>query len=125
VQSAPEPEPEPEPTTYCPAGYTDVGGKRINWGLGAITIVHNHQQCADRCTQFSGVQFNGGCKGFQTGMYFGKLFCRSYGGNYKTTGCAAWALPGSAGMASGAIGDVLPDTGQMNVGGNCCTRSGL
>lgn len=122
VTSSPTPSPTLADGANCPAGYKFDANTRYNWGLGAIRIVHTHQQCADRCTQFAGVQYNGGCKGFQTGMYFGNLMCRSYGGNFKTTPCAPWAKPDSAGYQSGVIGDMAPDTGQANIGGSCCVR---
>ena len=35
--------------------------------------------------QYSAPQFNGGCKGYRTGMYAGMLFCRSYGVRVRTT----------------------------------------
>ena len=82
-----------------------------------------HQACADRCTQYSGPQWSGGCKGYQTGMYVGMLFCRSYGGDLRTTGCASWAVPTDSGMYSGALGGVHPQTNQVNIGGNCCTNT--
>ena len=107
---------------YCPEGYGDYG-VRYNWGLGQITIVATHQQCADRCSLYSAPQFNGGCKAFMTGMYYGMLFCRSYGGNFRTQPCASWAAPGDPGVASGAIGSVSDRTNQENVGGNCCSNS--
>ena len=106
---------------YCPAGYGDFG-TRFNWGLGRITIVATHEQCSDRCTQFSAPQFMGGCKGYMTGMYFGMLFCRSYGGNYMSQPCAAWATPTNPGVGSGALGGVNERTGQLNIGGNCCSN---
>ena len=116
--------PTPPPTryAYCPEGYGDYG-VRNNWALGRVTIVSSHEECAARCTLYSAPQFSGGCKGYQTGMYFGMLFCRSYGGNLRTTGCAPWAVPTDSGMGSGALGVVHPQTNQVNVGGNCCTNT--
>ena len=124
--------PDPGPTTaaptattgdetYCPAGYTDLP-ERFNQGLGRITVVSTHQQCADRCTQFSAPQFNGGCKAYMTGMYIGMLYCRSYGGDVRTGACASWATSAHPGFFSGQIGSVHPNTNQENIGGNCCTR---
>ena len=95
--------PTPAPTTYCPAGYTDAP-QRFNWGLGKIVIAENHQACADRCTRFSGAQWDGGCKGYQTGTYFGMLLCKSYGGQLQVENCAPWAVP--------------------EAGGSCCVRIG-
>ena len=103
--------PTPGPVTYCPEGYTDLA-QRWNWGMGRITVTQSHQMCADRCTQFSGVQYNGGCKGYMTGMYHGMLLCKSYGGSQKGTNCAPWAQPDSNGYFSGT----------NTLGGNCCTR---
>ena len=108
-------------SSNCPTGYGDHG-TRFNRGLGRITVVQNHQQCADRCTQYAGAQYMGGCKGYMTGMYFGMLFCRSYGGNYVTAACAPWAVPWHPGAFSGELGTIHRQTGQTNVGGNCCTR---
>ena len=62
-------------------------------GMGRITIVHFDEECSNRCALYSGVQYNGGCKGYMTGMYFGMKFCRSYGGNAQTQRCASWANP--------------------------------
>ena len=107
---------------YCPAGYIDIG-TRFNRGLGRITVVQNHQQCAERCTQYAGTQYSGGCKGYMTGMYFGMVFCRSYGGNDRTATCAPWAVPWHKGAFSGELGAVHQWTGQTNIGGNCCTRT--
>ena len=90
--------PTPAPTLedYCPAGYDDYG-TRYNWGVGKITIVSAHQECADRCTQYSAPQYAGGCKGYMTDMYYGMLFCRSYGGTARTQACASWARPRTPG----------------------------
>ena len=115
-------EPTPAPTSYCPAGYDDVG-VRWNWGLGKVTIATSHQACADRCNQYSAPQYMGGCKGYQTGMYFGMLYCRSYGGEVRTTPCAWWALPTSPGVGSGELGSTNPRTNQVNNGGNCCSNA--
>jgi hypothetical protein len=109
-------------SSYCPAGYIDIG-TRFNRGLGRITVVQNHQQCADRCTQYAGAQYSGGCKGYMTGMYFGMVFCRSYGSNDRTATCAPWAIPWHKGAFSGELGAVHQRTGQTNIGGNCCTRT--
>jgi len=57
-----------------------------------------------------------------TGMYFGMLFCRSYGGDLRTQPCASWANPGERGIGSGSLGSIHPLTGQLNVGGNCCSN---
>ena len=101
--------------TYCPAGYTDpADGNRWNYGLGRVTRVDSHQECADRCTQYANLQ-PFGCKGFMTGMWYGMLFCKSYSGNLRTMGCAPWATPESNGVGSGT----------NNIGGNCCMRLDL
>ena len=113
----PPPTTPPTTTTYCPAGYTDLP-TRFNLGVGRITITSSHQACADRCTTFAHL----GCHGYQTGMYNGALFCRSYGGNVRTVACASWADPAHPGVFSGQLGDVHPRTIQENVGGSCCTR---
>jgi len=118
------PDPTPAPTTdvtdnYCEAGYDDIG-VRWNYAIGKITITATHETCSARCTQYAGREFLGGCKGFMTGMYSGMLFCRSYGGNFRTTPCAPWAHPSHAGMYSGALGWVDPRTNTQNVGGRCC-----
>jgi hypothetical protein len=107
---------------YCPTGYGDYG-TRFNWGLGKITVVHSHAECAARCTRYAGHQYNGGCKTYMTGMYAGMVFCRSYGGNARSMPCAAWAVPNHPGMFSGALGHVHGRTHQENVGGNCCSRT--
>jgi len=123
--ATPTPFPTPTPTTpsnYCLEGYDDYG-VRFNWALGRITIAFTHQQCSDRCSQYSAPQFNGGCKAYMTGMYFGMLFCRSYGGDLMTQPCAPWAKPGQRGVGSGAVGSVHPRTTQENIGGNCCSNS--
>ena len=75
----------------------------------------------------------GGCKTFMTGMWAGMLFCRSYGGGTADYGsalnpifsepCARFGSPAHPGMYSGSLGDVHPDTGQENVGGQCCTST--
>ena len=75
---------------YCPPGYVN-SPKRYAMGMGRITIVHFDAECSNRCSLYSGVQYNGGCKGYMTGMYFGMKFCRSYGGNAQTQRCAPWA----------------------------------
>jgi hypothetical protein len=128
LSSPPTQAPTCAPTTslvapdYCPCGYHDYG-IRYNKGLGRITITTSHEACADRCTQFSGAEYSGGCRGFMTGMYFNMLFCRSYGANARTTPCAPWAKPDHAGMWSGALGSLREQTGQLNIGGNCCTNT--
>lgn len=109
------------PGDYCPEGYHDYG-VRYNFGLGQITIVGSHKACSDRCTQFSAPNFSGGCKSYMTGMYFGMLFCRSYGANFQTEPCASWAVPSNPGMQSGALGSTHPQTNQENIGGQCCTN---
>ena len=117
------PTPPPTPATnYCPAGYDD-DGTRYNWGLGRVTIAFTHEHCSARCTQFSGPEYDGGCKGYMTGMYYGMLFCRSYGGNLRTIDCASWANPSDPGISSGLLGRVHPLTGQRNLGGNCCSNT--
>ena len=122
--SPPTPPPVSPPTVddYCPEGYDDYG-VRYNWGLGKITIVTAHAECEARCTQFSGPQYMGGCKAYMTGMYFGMLLCRSYGGNIRTLRCPSWAVPTNAGVGSGQLGNMHPRTNQMNIGGNCCSNS--
>ena len=108
--------------TYCPAGYTNIT-HRFNLGLGKIIIVTEHQHCADRCAQFSGEQFMGGCKGYVSGMYMGMLFCRSYGGNLPPSRpCPSWGVPWSPGLFSGGLGSKDARTNQVNVGGQCCVR---
>jgi len=116
--------PTPEPTrhNYCPEGYGDYG-TRFNWGLGRITVVGGHAECAARCTQYSEARYNGGCKGYMTGMYTGMVFCRSYGGRNRTQPCASWAVPWNKGVFSGELGTVHPRSGQRNIGGNCCSNS--
>ena len=91
--------------------------------MGRITIAFSHQMCSDRCTEYSGPQYMGGCKGYMTGMYYGMLFCRSYGGNFRTEPCAPWAKPDQPGVGSGAVGYVHRRTNQENIGGNCCSNS--
>ena len=59
-----------------------------------------------------------------TGMYFGMVYCRSYGGSSQTTTCAPWAKPGEGGFYSGAVGSVHSRTNGKNIGGNCCVRKG-
>ena len=116
-------EPTPSPTPpYCREGYGDYG-VRYNWGIGKITIATSHEVCSARCTQYSGPQYSGGCKGYMTGMYYGMLFCRAYGGDHRTQPCAPWAKPGHAGVGSGAVGYTHPTTNQENIGGNCCSNS--
>lgn len=125
---SPSPTPTCSPTTtlvepdYCPCGYHDYG-VRYTKALGRITVVWSHQECADRCTKFSGSEFNGGCRGFMTGMYFNMLFCRSYGAITRATACAPWAKPNHAGFFSGVLGSLREQTGQFNVGGNCCSNT--
>ena len=118
-----EPIPSPtQATEYCQEGYADYG-VRYNWAIGKITITASHEACSARCTQYSGPQYLGGCKAYQTGMYYGMLFCRSYGGSFRTTGCASWANPTHPGVGSGALGDTHPRTNTVNIGGNCCSNS--
>ena len=119
---APPPTPPPTRHAYCPAGYADYG-VRFNWGLGRVTVVANHEACAARCTQFSASRYNGGCKGYMTGMYSGMVFCRSYGGLERSIPCAPWAVPWNQGVFSGALGTTHPRSGQRNIGGNCCSRT--
>ena len=119
--------PTPSPTcdggvdNYCQDGYADCG-IRYNLALGRITIVARHEECSARCTQYSGAQWSGGCKGYMTGMYMGMLFCRSYGGGRRDQACASWASPLHPGMYSGPIGFTHLRTNTVNVGGNCCTN---
>ena len=119
---SPSPTPAPTRTKYCPEGYDDYR-VRYNWGIGRITIVRAHEDCSARCTGFSAPKYSGGCKAYQTGMYNGMLFCRSYGGDRRTMGCAPWAVPTSPGIGSGALGDRHPLTNTVNIGGNCCSNS--
>ena len=112
------------PAKYCPAGYGDYG-VRSNWATGRITIASSAEACAARCTQYSGVQFAGGCKAYMTGMYYGMLYCRSYGGNFRTQPCASWAVPTDPGIGSGQLGTVHQRTGTLNVGGNCCSNTSV
>jgi len=98
-------------------------GTRFNWGLGKITVVRGHAECAARCTRYAGHQYNGGCKAYMTGMYAGMLFCRSYGGSGRSVACAPWAVPNHSGMYSGALGHMHGRTHQENIGGNCCSRT--
>ena len=122
----PSPQPSPAPTVtdgefYCQAGYEDYG-VRYNAPLGQITIASSHAACSARCTEYSAPMWNGGCKGYQTGMYFGMLYCRSYGYNVRTTPCAPWAHPSNPGYESGTIGSTHARTNVVNVGGNCCSN---
>lgn len=107
--------------SYCPDGYADLT-QRFDWPLGKIVIVDNVEQCSARCDQYSGERWNGGCKGYQTGFYFGMQYCRSYGGNVKARPCAPWANPNVGGISSGALGSVHPRTNRVIVGGSCCVR---
>ena len=109
----------PAPTNYCRAGYEDIG-VRWNWALGKITIEASHEACNARCNTYSGPQFKGGCKGYMSGMYFGMLFCRSYGGQRRSQPCAHFAHPSSPGINSGALGSTNNRTNTVNVGGECC-----
>ena len=113
--------PLPYKNLDCPDGYADYG-TRWNQGLGRIVIANLHSDCSSRCTQFSGAEFSGGCRGYMTGMYYGFLYCRSYGRDLRTQPCAPWASVSSPGFLSGALGDVHPRTGQQNLGGNCCSN---
>jgi len=106
----------------CFDGYADYG-TRYNTNLGRIVIAFSHKQCSDRCTQYSAPQYNGGCKGYMSAMYYGMLFCRSYGGRLRNLPCMSYANPRSAGIDSGVLGSIHPRTGQMNMGGNCCSNS--
>ena len=116
------PAPAPAPTDYCPVGYSDYG-TRYDWGLGSIVITDTHQACSERCTAFSHPRYMGGCKAYQTGTYYGMLYCRSYGGNLRTRSCASWANPMHRGTNSGALGSRHAQTNQVNVGGNCCSNT--
>ena len=107
---------------YCPEGYGDYG-VRWNYGLGRVILVSSHDACAARCTQYSAPQFTGGCKAYMTGMYFGMLYCRSYGGNFRTVNCAPWAVPTDPGLNSGELGSFNERTGRTNLGGNCCSNT--
>ena len=83
---SPTPSPIPAPTSWltgwlldhgqCPQGYEDHG-VRHSRGLGKIVQVSSHMQCASRCSRYAGVQYAGGCKSYQTGMYYGMMLCRS------------------------------------------------
>lgn len=106
---------------YCPTGYLDYG-TRYNAGLGRINIVTAHEECAARCTTYSGTQYDGGCRSYMTGMYFGSLYCRSYGKNARTKPCPYWSKPGNKGIGSGAFGSVHGETNQENIGGQCCSN---
>ena len=125
---APTPAPTCPPTTslveqdYCPCGYHDYG-VRYNDGLGRITIVQTHQDCAARCNRYSGPQYDGGCRGTMTGMYMNMLFCRSYGRDVRSMPCPVWAKPDHPGLYSGALNTVRPGTQQLNVGGGCCSNT--
>ena len=94
--------PVAQPDTYCPPGYTD-SSQRWTRGLGRIVLVDHDLECSARCTQYSGSQFSGGCKGYMTGIYYGMLLCRSYGGTQQSTDCAQWANPNSGGACCTAI----------------------
>lgn len=107
---------------YCPPGYGDYG-LRYRWGLGRIVIVAEHQECADRCDAYSDVRYQGGCKQYMSGMYYGMLFCRSYGGLFFDLPCPYWARPSSSGINSGDLHSVDNHTNQENLGGNCCSRT--
>ena len=115
------PTPLPYRNLDCPDGYADYG-TRWNAGLGRITIVTLHSECSARCTEYSDPQYRGGCKGYMTGMYFGMLFCRSYGARYRTTGCAVWASLSHPGVNSGQLGSIHARSGQRNLGGSCCSN---
>jgi len=121
------PTPTCPPTTssvqqdYCACGYHDYN-VRYTKPLGRITIVGGHEECAGRCSEYSGLQYSGGCRGFMTGMYYGMLFCRSYGANVRDIPCAPWAKPDHPGYYSGPIAEQSVQTGQLNVGGNCCSN---
>lgn len=56
-------------------------------------------------------------------MYWGSLYCRSYGGSSYSTACAGWAFPTNPGMYSGALNTIHQATGQRNIGGSCCTNN--
>ena len=112
----------PPPPNYCRAVYDDVG-VRWNFGVGLITITASHETCSARCTRYSAPEYLGGCKGYMTGMYYGMLFCRSYGGNVRSTPCAPWAHPSEPGYFSGALGSTDPRTNNVNVGGNYCQNT--
>jgi len=73
--------------------------------MGRIVRVQTNEECSDRCNQYSGARFNGGCKGYMTGMYFGMTLCRSYGGRAQSANCALWANP--------------------SMDGQCCTREAV
>jgi hypothetical protein len=117
----PDTSPAPIPGHYCQEGYDDFG-VRYNAPLGRIIVANSHTACSARCTQYSDARWNGGCKGYQTGMYFGMLYCRSYGYNVRTIPCADWAHPSDPGMDSGALGSTHARTNVVNRGGNCCSN---
>lgn len=118
---------------YCPEGYGEYieindsvrpgTPKRFNWGTGEIRITPSHEDCARRCTNYSGRRFSGGCKSYMTGMWAGMLFCRSYGGALFETYCAGWAHPLDPGLYSGRLGETHANTGTLNTGGQCCTST--
>jgi len=99
--TAPSPSPIPD---YCPPGYVN-SPKRYATEMGRIVRVQTNEECSDRCNQYSGARFNGGCKGYMTGMYFGVKLCRSYGGRAQSANCALWANP--------------------SMDGQCCTREAV
>ena len=57
-----------------------------------------------------------------SGMYYGMVFCRSYGGEGMGTACADFADPNHPGTFSGELGEIHPRSGQRNIGGNCCSN---
>jgi len=107
---------------YCPEGYGDYG-KRFNQALGRIIVAPTHEACGDRCTEYSGPQYAGGCRGYMTGMYAGMLFCRSYGGQRQDQPCAPFAHPREKGQFSGRLGSTHERTFNVNIGGNCCMNT--
>lgn len=113
---------QPEKDDSCPEGYGDYG-LRHNAALGSTVIVTSHEQCKARCEMFSAPIYNGGCKSYQSGMMYGLLYCKSYGGTSYATNCAWWAHKDQPGMRSGALGDINENTGQLNDGGRCCSRT--
>jgi hypothetical protein len=112
----------PAPDDSCPEGYGDYG-LRHNAALGSTVIVTSHEQCKARCDMFADPIYNGGCKGYQSGMMYGMLYCNCYGGTSYSINCAWWAHKDQPGMNSGALGEIHPRTGQLNDGGRCCSRT--
>ena len=58
-----------------------------------------------------------------TGMYYGVLFCRAYGGQVRNQPCASFAHPSHPGFGSGVLGSINGRTFNVNIGGNCCQNT--